>query len=287
MSFRNFVPEIWSNKILGKLRSAHVYGQPGVVNRDYEGEIRNFGDTVRINSVGEVTLFDYVANTDMPDPEELTDSQITLVIDTQKGFNFQVDDVDVAQAKGVAGVLGQAFESAGYKLSGAVDLQLATKMVAAATLTTGTNADPIEVSPSTIYTSLLLNARTKLNRANVPMEGRWIALPPELVAVLLSDDKYVLPATQYTPVLNAEVGRAAGFRVLESNLVPEDTSSVANYKILAGTSIATSFAEQIVHTEPYRMEKRFADAVKGLHVYGSKVVRPGALYCASVNKTIS
>src|SRR4051794_25809350 len=93
-SIDNFIPTIWSARILVALQKALVYAQPNIINRDYEGEIREAGNTVLINSIGDPTIFDYTKNTDMPSPETLTSTQRQLVIDQAKAFNFQVDDVD-------------------------------------------------------------------------------------------------------------------------------------------------------------------------------------------------
>lgn len=97
MALTNFIPEIWSNLLLVRLFNAHVAGQPGVINRDYEGEILNQGDTVHINSIGAVTVTPYVKNSNLSDPETLTDATRALEITEAQGFNFQVDDIDRAQ----------------------------------------------------------------------------------------------------------------------------------------------------------------------------------------------
>lgn len=287
MAISNFIPEYWATQVEGKLRAALVYGQPGITNHNYEGEIRQAGDTVRISQYGEVSIFDYVRNQDMPDPEELSDSQKTLVIDQQKAFNFQVDDVDAAQATESA--MPAAMESAAYGLAEDVDLHLAGQMVAGA----GIVIDPADLAAGgSFYKDVALPARTACARANLPAMGRFMILPPEVVAYALDDDR-VLQATDYQPVLNGEIGRCAGFRLLESNNVPvhgndEDGDSATDptagyYKISFGISQATSMANQVNSVEAYRMEKRFADAVKGLHVYGSKVLHSDRLGLIEVN----
>src|SRR4051794_28748111 len=129
MSINNFIGTVWSARILRALEKSLTYG--GVVNRDYEGEIKGVGDTVKITSVGDPTVFDYTKNTDMADVETLTDATRSLVIDQAKGFNFQVDDVDKAQ--GAVGVMDEAMRRAGYKLRDAADQYLAGVLVAGAT----------------------------------------------------------------------------------------------------------------------------------------------------------
>ena len=113
--------------------------------------------------------------------------------------------------------------------------------------------------------------RTKLDKANVPVSGRFVVVPPEVYALLLLDDRFVKAsdsATANAALLNGEVGRVAGFTVYMSNNTPYASET---WSIPAGVKTATTYAEQIVSTEAYRLEKRFADAVKGLHVYGAKV----------------
>src|ERR1700730_10619196 len=92
-----FIPTVWAARLLTTLQSALVYGQSGVCNRDYEGEIRDKGNTVKIGSVGDPTVQDYTKDADISDPEALTDSEQNLEIDQAKYFNFCVDSVDRAQ----------------------------------------------------------------------------------------------------------------------------------------------------------------------------------------------
>src|SRR5690242_171393 len=105
------------------IHTALVFAQPQIVNRDYEGEIQQMGDTVRVSAIGPVTISDYVRNTDMAQPEELTDAQSTLVIDQSKYFNFQVDDVDALQAQ--PRLMDAAMREAAYGLARKVDQYIA------------------------------------------------------------------------------------------------------------------------------------------------------------------
>jgi len=99
MAVDNFIPEIWHAQLLDNLKNALVFGNPNFFNRNYTGDISSFGDTVHINSIGAVTVTDYVKNIDHAAPEQLSDSQMTLVVDQAKMFNFQIDDVDAAQTR--------------------------------------------------------------------------------------------------------------------------------------------------------------------------------------------
>src|SRR5262245_53099955 len=100
MAINNFIPQVWSAALLQNLHKTLVYGQLGVINRPYEGQIRQQGDTVKITAIGPVSVSDYAKNTDIGGAETLTDAQTVLVVDRQKYFHFFIDDVDDAQAAG-------------------------------------------------------------------------------------------------------------------------------------------------------------------------------------------
>lgn len=285
-SLNNFIPQIWSGMILEKLRKALVFGQSGVVNKDYEGEITAYGDTVKINSISDPTISDYTKNTDMDSPETLNDSQKTLTIDSAKSFNFQVDDVDKAQQN--PKVMNFALGRAGYRLADVADQYIATKMAMGCTENIiGTQASPI-VKPASDPNDdgayeLLVDLSVMLDEQNVPTEGRWVVIPPWYHGVLVKDQRFVSYAA-VDVLYNRQVGQAAGFMVMSSNNVPQvtpggsGTAPTTNRDIiLSGHEMAFSFAEQINSVEAYRPEKRFADAVKGLHLYGGDVIRPEAL----------
>lgn len=281
MALNAFIPTIWSARLLARLETAHVYGQAGIVNRDYEGEIKNVGDTVRINSIGPVTITPYVKNANLAAVQELTDAFQVLSIDQAQSFNFQIDDIDRVQQK--PKVMDEAMREAGFALADTADLFLANLMwpsVPAAS-TQGAVGAGLTVGYGAAETNpyiMLLNMARDLDEQNIPRAGRWVIVPPWLHAYLLMDARFVssgaLPADQR--LVSGMVGQAAGFNIMLSNNVPS-VAGPAEFKVLAGTSIATTYAEQIVKVEAYRPELRFADAVKGLHVYGARVVRPTAL----------
>ena len=283
-SIDNFIPELWSARILIALNKALVYAQPRVVNRDYDGEIKDVGNTVKINSIGDPTIFDYTKNVDMPGPETLSGSQKTLTIDQAKAFNFQVDDIDKVQQQ--PKVMDTALERAAYRLADIADQYIASEMVAGATLNTiGTDATPIVPTPTAGVTGAyeqLVDLSVKLDEQNVPTEGRWIVIPPWFHGMLIKDQRFISYGAQDV-LYNRQVGMAAGFAVLVSNNVPTvaapagNANQVPRSKILAGHAMAATFADQINQVEAYRPERRFGDAVKGLHVYGSEVERPEAI----------
>lgn len=273
MAVTNFIPQVWSARLLAHLDKAHVL--TNLVNRDYEGEIRQYGDTVKITQIGDITIKDYVTNTDIDDPQELTTEQQLLTIDQQKYYNFQIDDVDAAQAR--ADLADAAMQRAAYGLADVADRWLAEIMAAGADEGNqlGSDAAPVALTADTAY-NYLVRLKVILDKRNVPTSGRWVLVSPEYHGLLLQDDRFVgTGGTAAEAALgNGYIGSAAGFRVYLSNNLP---GSLGAQKVIASYNGATSYAEQILKTEAYRLEKRFADAVKGLHVYGGKVTRPNAI----------
>lgn len=281
MSVANFIPTIWSARLLRHLDTKHVYAK--LLNRDYEGEIKNFGDTVKINQIGNVTVKDYTKGTDIEDPDELTGEQQILTIDQAKYFNFAVDDVDYAQTN--PKLMDKAMQRAGYGVNDVTD-QFAANLLyvnAASKNMLGSDDSPLVPTKDDAY-DMLVDLATLLTESNVPMAGRWAVVPAWFHGLLLKDKRFVGNGTDYNKAIleGGEVGVAAGFSIWLSNNVPHTEGT--KYKIISGTNEAGSYAEQILKTEAYRPEKRFADAVKGLHVYGAKVLQPNCLSVLTANK---
>ena len=279
-----FIPTVWAARLLVALENALVYGQANVCNRDYEGEIREAGNTVKIASIGDVSIGNYVKNEDIDDPQVLTDAEQSLLIDQAKYFNFYVDSVDRAQQN--VNVLDEAMRRSAWGLRSAADGFLAGVMEAAVTVsnTIGSLATPEVPTKDDAY-EYLVDLGVKLDEASVPLEGRFVVVPAWYHGLLLKDERFVKAGTARsdTRLANGEVGEAAGFRILKSNNVPNTAG--AKYRIIAGHAVATSYAEQIIDLHTYKPEKRFGDAVKGLHVYGAKVVRPTALAMMIADKS--
>lgn len=281
MSVTNFIPTIWSARLLRHLDKKHVYAN--LLNRDYEGEIKNFGDTVKINQIGDVTIKNYQKSTDIEAPEELSGEQLMLTIDQAKYFNFGIDDVDAAQVN--PKLMDKAMMRAAYGMNDVTDKFAANLLYVGSDAgnTLGTDESPIVPTATDAYDTLV-DLSTILTEANVPMDGRWVVVPAWFHGLLLKDKRFVGNGTDYNKAIleGGEVGVASGFRVSLSNNVPNTTG--AKYKIIAGTNEAGSYAEQILKTEAYRPEKRFSDAVKGLHVYGAKVLQPKCLAVLTANR---
>ena len=268
----SFIPEVWSAKMLVSLKKALVYGQPGVVNRDYEGEISGQGDTVRIRSISRPTIGTYTKNSTTITPETLTDAQRALYIDQSKYFAFELDDIDAAQS--VGGELEGALQEAVYGLRDVADQYVASLYTGAQS---ANQLGTVSVTSAALAYTQLRKLKVKLDEANVPMEGRWAIVPPWYEGLLLEEDKFVRVDASGTSegLRNGMIGRALGFNVMASNNAPLVTGD--DYAVMAGHPSAISFAEQIASIETYRPESAFADAIKGLHVYGAKLVRPDAI----------
>ena len=283
MALTRFIPQVWAANLLVALQKSHVFAQPGVVNRDYEGEIAQFGDTVHITMISDPTIGTYVANSTTITPNELTDAARSLTIDQAKFFAFQVDDIDRRQARG--DVMQQAMTRSAYLLRDVVDQYFAGLYTQAASANSLGTVSVTSSTPTDCYDKVLVPLKVSLDQSNIPPEGRWIVLPPWLHGRLLLDGRFIKANESADPsaLRNGEIGRAAGFTVLTSNNLVNVTGD--DWAVLAGTDIAMSFAEQIVSVEAYRPQNSFSDAVRGLHLWGGKVIRPEALATATVSQT--
>jgi len=285
MAINSFIPTIWSARLLENLKNNLVFGQPGVVNRDYEGEINGVGSSVRIQSIGRVAVGDYGKNANIGDPDELGDASTALTIEKARYFNFQVDDVDAIQQK--PKVMDAAMAEAAYALMNDLDQYLATKMASDGTAGSGLGTTGAAITVGTgggeknAYETLV-NFSVLLDQANVPVDGRWVTVPPWFYGFLLKDSRFVSFGTPQNvgALRNAQIGQAAGLNVLKSNNVPNTAG--AQYKVIASHPFATTLAVQTNQVEAYRPEKRFADAVKGLMLYGAKVVRTDCVIVGTI-----
>ncbi|HLR86230.1 MAG TPA: hypothetical protein VK059_14845 [Nocardioidaceae bacterium] len=279
MAIENFIPELWTSRLLVSLRKAQVAA--ALVNRDYEGEIRRQGDTVHITSINDVTIGNYTAHNDIT-VEDIDDDTRTLIIDQAKYFAVEIDDIEKAQQVAGGNALAQAVDNASYQLKDIVDTYLLAAMADGATNELGA----VNVSGDGAAYGALVDLAVSLDEANVPDSGRFVVVSPEFHGLLLKDDRFISAGDDPAAATraNGRVGQAAGLQVHKSNNLPDNAD--ASYKVgVAGYRGATTYAEQIVSMEGARMEKRFADMVKGLHVYGSLVTRPTGLATVELNTT--
>lgn len=280
MAITNFIPEVWSAAILEALRAKLVF--PSLCNRDYEGDIREAGDTVHITGYNDVTVREYVRGKAIT-VDDVTDKEAAVLkIDKSDYFAFKVNDLDKTQAK--ADLTGKFTNSAAYNMMKNVETYISNLMDTAV----GTPAKTVSVgTPADAYLAVV-EAGRKLDVQNVPDEGRWLVVSPDFYALLLQDSRFIEGTEAgHNTLLNGVVGQVRGFTVVKSNNVPRKSASPDTQSILAGTNAAVTFAQQVSKVEAMRMQTDFADMVRGLDLYGAKVIRPECLTKITLNLSTS
>ena len=282
MTVANIVPDLWAQALLRNLNEATVAGS--LCNRDYEGEVRRRGDSVKITSITQPTIGSYTSYSDIT-WEDIDDATRTLAIDQQNYFAFELDDVDRAQVANDGNLMAEAMYEASFGLRDTFDTYVFTAMGSGAS----SSSPDHQVAEQTISTAsdayeLLVDMSVLLDEANVPTGGRWVAVTPSFHGLLLKDSRFVSSGDERAAGVryNGMVGSAAGLDIVKSNNLPDGAGSGAGKAIIAGYRGATTVAEQITSVEAVRRENRFSDGVKGLHVYGVKVTRPTGLVVADV-----
>ena len=306
----NFAPEIFSQKVLKFFRRASVVED--ITNTDYAGEIENFGDTVRIIKEPTVSVTAYQRGS-VVNPQDLADDQITMVVDNANAFAFKIDDIEERQShvnfealatssgafalkrKYDAAVLQHISDAAGIAAS-AVSGTTLTSTIAAGTL--GTANAPINVETDDNGINLLLAMARLLDDQSVPEENRWFVAPPIFYEKMfqagnkLAEVQVTGDAT--SPLRNglALPGTFAGFRCYKSTALnstggtdqvtlTDGSATLATdgseNVVLAGHMSAVSTASHIAKTEVVRSTESFSDVIRGLHVFGRKVLRQEAV----------
>ena len=274
MAITNFIPTVWSENLYKQLDKKYI----GVANcnREWEGDIKQYGDRVKICGVGPVSVFNYTKNTNLPDPVALTDTARELIINQAKAFNFQIDDIDAAQAR--PGLMDAAIRQAADALADAADKYVYELF---STVNDENRMLIMSVNEENIF-STILDAVLTLQKRGVRDELILEVTP--FIASLLIKAKINLLSDNSTVVENGCIGSIAGCKVFVSNNVQvrmEGGDCFAH--CFLRTKRAVAFAEQLSEIEAYRPELRFADAVKGLHLYGAKIVYPDELLLLSLN----
>jgi hypothetical protein len=296
-----FLPSIYSRKVLNFFRKSSVV--EAITNTDYAGEISAYGDSVKIIKEPVISVSDYTRNSDTTETR-LTDQEINLVVDSAKAFKFIVDDIESNMSH--VNFKEVATSSAAYALRDSYDAAVIASMfsgvstsspdhvlgadAAAATQTMGqhqggsnsidltgsdgTGADPLDVMA---FMAKLLDEQ------NVPEEGRWFVAPPAWYEQLSQSGSKLMSVdfnAGQGSIRNGLVssGKLRGFDMYKSNNIA--APSTAGGKVLAGHISSTATAQTIISTETLRDPTSFGDIVRGLHVYGSKVLRPEALVSA-------
>lgn len=269
MATTNFIPEVWSKKLL-KIFDKHVV-MANLVNRDFEGDIQQAGDVVHVRTFGDITINNYTRDTTI-NFQALTDPMQDLVIDQQKYFAFKVDDLDKAQAN--VDIMEGYTQRAAIAIRDVIDTHLIGHYADVdAGNVIGSDASPITLTKDNIY-GYIVDLGQKLDDANIPAEGRYLVLTPKFKAMLMKSPEFTRATSLGDEVVtNGRIGTIGGFEVYVTTNNPA-VSGVVN--ILAFTRDFISFASQVAKVEHVRPYDQFCDAVKGLYLYGSKVFHPKA-----------
>ena len=289
----NFLPAIYSKKVLNFFRKASV--AEAITNTDYAGEISGYGDSVKVIKEPVITVYKYERGADVTETA-LTDTEISLVVDTANAFKFVVDDIETSMshvnfkevaASSAAYALRDAFD-AGVLAAGFAGLSASgpNHVLGADDDTTGTVVGTYDEASKSI--NLLINdpldvlahMAKLLDEQNVPEEGRWVVAPPSFYEQLSKSGSKLLSVdfnAGQGSIRNGLVtsGKLRGFSMYKSNNIA--ATSAADGKILAGHMSAICTAQTITSTEVIRDPDSFGDICRGLHVYGVKVLRPEAL----------
>ena len=293
-----FLPSVYSKKVLNFFRKASVV--EAITNTDYAGEISAYGDSVKIIKEPVISVSDYTRGSDTTDTK-LTDQEITLVVDSAKAFKFIVDDIETNMSH--VNFKEVASSSAAYALKDSYDAAVLATMFAgvsasapdhiigadAAAGTGGVAETTASVdllgSDGTGVDAIDLMARMArlLDDQNVPEEGRWFVAPPSFYEELSQSGSKLLSVdfnAGQGSIRNGLVssGKLRGFDMYKSNNIA--ATSNATGKVMAGHMSSTATANTILSTEVLRDPTSFGDIVRGLHVYGAKVLRDDALCSA-------
>ena len=265
----NFIPEVFSKLLQAKFYKKSIL--PEISNTDYEGEISGQGDKVVIRTVPAVTINNYAGTITT---QELTTAKVEMLIDKAKYYSFKVSDVLAAQAD------INLLEGASTDAAEGMRIAVETEVLAGAITGATTIGSQTTITAANILTNILTMSK-QLDELNIPEEGRFIVLSPEFISLLKQSElrQAYLTGDSTSPLRNGLVGMVDRFKVFQSNMVYTAASGAdSGYThVLAGHPKALSFASQFTNTETVRMESTFGDQVRGLKVYGSKVVTPDAL----------
>lgn len=303
-----FIPEIWSGKLIEKFYAASVI--PAIANTDYEGEIKNQGDTVHIRTRPTIVIADYSADIELS-IQRPSSNLIDLSIDKAKYFNLALDDVMEVQSD--LDQMNMWAEDAAEQMKIAVDTDVLTYLgttsdinaanrgltagAISANIRLGTNASPLfinkvgagtEVGDSTSndksVIDFIVEAGQVLDESNIPETGRWMVIPAWVAAMIKKSDlKDASLAGDGTSILrNGRLGMIDRFTLYLSNLLPTLDSATDVTSVFFGINAALTFAAQFTKMETIRSERSFSNLLRGLQVYGYRVVNGVAMGRAAV-----
>lgn len=269
MAYQNFIPTIWAEAINRELEKALVFAEG--CNRQYEGEVKKMGDTVRILGVGKPTITT-TQNKEitLSDPENVDDMSVTMAIKQVSYFNYKVDDIDKRQA--VGGVMEALNAEATYGLADEMDKHIASMAASREAIKYASSATSITKDN---VLGEIDKALERLYANNVKPNGKIMMEVPPWFYMRLKTAYTALDTDNSKILENGRVGRYGNIIVKMSNNVAVDSS--ANSLIMIHTDKAIAFVNPMTHTEAYRPEKLFSDAVKGFVLYQAKIVRPKEL----------
>lgn len=268
MAYKNFVPTVWAEAIEHELERAHVFVAD--TNRQYEGNVQKAGDTVRILGVGKPTITT-VKTTDgdvvLSGAEAVGDSSTSLLINYVSYFNYLVDDIDKRQA--VGNIMDALSKESSEALANEQDLAVSALSSAPEAIIKDATATQVDDTNILKYIDA---AQEVLYENDVKPDTEVTMTVPPWFYMLLKQAYIKLDTDNSDMLENGKVGKYGNITVRLSNNVATDASG--NSLIQLKTKRAIAFANPMTHTEPYRPEARFSDAVKGFILYGTKIVRP-------------
>ena len=304
-----FIPEVWSGKLVEKFYKATVLG--AVANTDYEGEIKNYGDKVQIRSRPDVTIADYEANMELAVTRPSVAKQ-TMNIDKGKYFNLALDDVmevqsdidqlsiwaeDAAEQMKInidndvlnTGLVGNAAAANMGNTAGAISSSYRIGTSAAPAyinkVAAGTGAGN-DASNDRAVIDFIVDCGSVLDEQNIPESGRWMVIPAWVAGLIKQSDlKDASLSGDGTSILrNGRLGMIDRFTLYISNVLTADSVYENSFPVLFGTKAGFSFASQVTKMETIRSERTFSNLLRGLQVYGYKVVNGVALGSAYVRR---
>lgn len=290
----NFVPTIYSQKVLKFFRRASVVED--ITNTDYTGEIENYGDTVNIITEPTVTVSSYYRGS-VVNAQTLTDAQSTLTVDQAFAFSFKVDDIEERHSH--LNWESIATSSGAYALKKKYDANVLAAMISGGSTdqtNLGTTGNAVAGITTGDTASDKMSTLSKLlDEGDVPSENRWFVASPTFYEILGKSasklmDQSIVDSSKESPLRNGKIVQAPirGFSVYKTNVfakagtsgtdTSEPSGSSADYYLLGGHMSSTATASHIAKTEVVRDTESFADIVRGLHVFGRKVLRSAAVY---------
>lgn len=299
-----FIPEIWSGKLVEKFYSSTVLA--AISNTDYEGEIKNQGDRVRIRTKPTITIRDYRADGSLQ-LERPEGNDVTLYIGNGKYFNTILDDVmdiqsdldalsiwsdDAAQQLKIQvdlDVLGGILGGMDVKNRGTTAGKITSSINLGATTTPLATVSRSPTSGQVEILDVILRLGQALDEQNIPEEGRWVILPVWAVAQLKFSDlrQAYITGDSVSPLRNGRVGMIDRFTIYSSNLLPAGVAgglAAGEFAIYAGHAHGLTFASQVSKVETLKSEMTFGTILRGLQVYGYQIVDGTALAQAVVTK---